>query len=580
MQNNYWKAVAIVLGAMAGIASMAHADIIPPKVVATTPGGLNVADGSLQYSVTDLALGTLKLERFYRTSRQQPNDPAFGTNFSNNFDIYVAYRNSSTSPTFRTVHIGNGASGTFAYYNSSTILPSGMDAEKGTLTQSGSQFIYVDGSDSSGTIYTFSATVGVAGAATQSRRVERIDFPDGRRQTFSYSGNNLKLVEDSGGYAVVFDYNASGDATAACIFNRSQSYVSASSTCSGAQIKTAYGYTVTLSKPYLTSVTDVLGQVTSYTNDNWGMTCLKPPGYSSCTMSNSNHSTRIGSQTLLDGGTWVTSGANPDVLNDPDAGYAGFNEASYTDPDGNLIAMTYQNTSPLSIRVNGVQMQFKFNGADPSSSVLEGSFLMEATYPEGNKYKAEYLGPFRAISKETMVAKSGTGLADLVKQYGYGSCTGPIGSNQNCAKPVWIRDPKLNQTDFSYATHGGMLSEMKPAPVAGASRPLRLFTYVQKYAYVKNSGGSLVQAATPIWMTNTETQCQTVAGSSTTTCDPSGPQIVTTYEYGANGTANNLLVRGVAVTADGQTRRTCYGYDALGRRISETKPNAGLGACP
>ena len=41
-----------------------------------------------------------------------------------------------------------------------------------------------------------------------------------------------------------------------------------------------------------------------------------------------------------------------------------------------------------------------------------------------------------------------------------------------------------------------------------------------------------------------------------------------------------LLVRGVAVTADGQTRRTCYGYDALGRRISETKPNAGLGACP
>jgi hypothetical protein len=33
-----------------------RADIIPPKVYATTPGGINVADGSLVYSVTDLAL--------------------------------------------------------------------------------------------------------------------------------------------------------------------------------------------------------------------------------------------------------------------------------------------------------------------------------------------------------------------------------------------------------------------------------------------------------------------------------------------------------------------------------------------
>jgi hypothetical protein len=149
-----------------GLATLARADIIPPKVIATTPGGINVADGSLQYSVTDLALGTLKLDRFYRTSRQQPNDPSFGTNFSNNFDIYVAYRSSPTSPTYRTVHLGNGASGSYAYYNASTIVPDNMDAEKGQLTQSGSQFIYIDNSDASGTIYTFSATVGVAGAPT------------------------------------------------------------------------------------------------------------------------------------------------------------------------------------------------------------------------------------------------------------------------------------------------------------------------------------------------------------------------------------------------------------------------------
>jgi hypothetical protein len=39
------------------------------------------------------------------------------------------------------------------------------------------------------------------------------------------------------------------------------------------------------------------------------------------------------------------------------------------------------------------------------------------------------------------------------------------------------------------------------------------------------------------------------------------------------------MLRGVAVTADGQTLRTCYGYDRDGNKISETKPRAGLAVC-
>ena len=43
-----------------------------------------------------------------------------------------------------------------------------------------------------------------------------------------------------------------------------------------------------------------------------------------------------------------------------------------------------------------------------------------------------------------------------------------------------------------------------------------------------------------------------------------------------------MLLRGQAVTADGTTLRTCFAYDGLGRKISETGPNgtAGLSACP
>jgi YD repeat-containing protein len=64
-------------------------------------------------------------------------------------------------------------------------------------------------------------------------------------------------------------------------------------------------------------------------------------------------------------------------------------------------------------------------------------------------------------------------------------------------------------------------------------------------------------------------------------CDDTAPapKAVTSYEYGAAGGAESLLVKGVAVTADGQTLRTCYSYDNWGRKISETSANASLASC-
>ncbi len=216
---------------------------------------------------------------------------------------------------------------------------------------------------------------------------------------------------------------------------------------------------------------------------------------------------------------------------------------------------------------------------------------MEATLPEGNKYLAEYNGPFHAITKRTMVAKPGSGIADQVETLGYGSCFSP-GTFQNCAKPIWSKDAKGNQTDFTYASWGGVLTEMQPSPVKPAdwtgstpaidkARPLKLYDYVQKYAYIKNSGGALVAGPSQIWVPNSETLCQTVAGSSSPVCDTGAPITVTTYEYGANGTADNLLVRGKLVTSGGVSVRTCYGYDEWGRKIWETSPrgNVSKGSC-
>jgi len=570
-----------VFAACLGVGT-AIADIIPPKSYSTTPGGINIADGSLGYSVTDLSVGSLTLERFYRSGTSQPNDPPFCSNFSHNFDIYIATNTSMPSGTkYPIVHIGGSASGVFIQSGTS-INPNNMDAERGRLTWNGTQYVYTD---STGTIYTFSATVQAKGMAwaTQSRKVQRIDFPDGRRQSFSYDASfNLKLVDDTAGYALVFDYNANGDVTAACAFNRAQTYVSATSTCAGAQLKTTYTYSGTA----LTGATDMLGQTTAYTNGSSGMTCVTPPGFSTCSMSGVNGNGGA-SQVLLDGGTWTVLGMNPAVLNNPDAGYDYdcSNEVTVSDPNGVTTSFTFTKTSPCtSTDANNNVTTFHYEGAhqnqDTGSIYSDGSFVKEATLPEGNKYQAEYLGPFRSVTTERMIAKPGSSLPNLVKTYGYNSCTVAPGTYQNCAKPIWIKDPNGNQTDYTYASHGGMLTEMKPAPAAGAPRPLTVYTYLQKNAYIKNASGTLVAAATPIWVLNTQTNCQTVGGGTSPVCDSTATQTVTTYAYGANGTANNLRVSGVAVSWNGSTLRTCFGYDNQGNKIWQTNPRAGLPNCP
>lgn len=556
----------------------------------------------MTYAVTDLQVGSLELVRSHRTGIKQPNDPMFGWNFASNFDIYASVRPVSVPGTSKYIvaQLGGSASGTYIADSTPVVgqaTAMNLDAEKGVLSWTGSQWSYLD---SGGTVYTFSATVKAVGMAwaSTSRKIERIDFADGRRRSFSYNASGLlKLVEDSTGYALVFDYNAQGDVTAACGFVRSQSYVAASSTCAGASLKAGYGYTNNGARYLLTSATDVVGQVTQYTNSNGGITCLKPPGFSQCKISQAVYD-RIDAQTLLDGGTWIVSGWDPTTLktDDTPAPYDGHNEVSVTDPANVTVWLKFTKTSPFDmIDANGRLTQFVYEGGVffnyTGPGYTEGSMLREATYPEGDKYLAEYQGPFHAITKETRKAKPGSGLPDLVKTYGYAgnTCTTVPITYARCVRVLWIKDANNNQTDYTYAMHGGVLSELQPAanltdvgkvPATVSARPLKLTTYSQRYAWIKNAGGALVQAATPVWVVASETLCQAAPGSNSPVCDAGRQQTVTTYEYGAVGTGQSLLVKGVAVSSGGVTLRTCFGYDSWHRKISETKPNAQLAVCP
>jgi hypothetical protein len=149
-------------------------------------------------------------------------------------------------------------------------------------------------------------------------------------------------------------------------------------------------------------------------------------------------------------------------------------------------------------------------------------------------------------------------------------------SHKLCDKPTSTTDERGHTTDYVYdPAHGGVLSETQPAPADGAARPQTRYSYAQLFAGVRNAAGTIVNAEAPVWLLVQESRCRT--GSS---CSGTAEEIRTLYHYGASGTANALRLRGTTVTGDGVTARTCYGYDPLGNRISETGPGGAPAACP
>jgi YD repeat-containing protein len=214
--------------------------------------------------------------------------------------------------------------------------------------------------------------------------------------------------------------------------------------------------------------------------------------------------------------------------------------------------------------------------ADPAGNVTNYSYssqrlLTDVTLPEGNVQSATY-DDWSNVQTRTAKAKPGSGLADSVTSYAYAGC---------CDKPTSVTNPKGAVTDYTYdPVHGGLLTETGPAPSVGAPRPMKRYAYEQRYAWVKDSGGNYVQAASPLWVLASEKTCRTSATVGDACAAGSSDEVITTYDHGPNSGPNNLWLRGKVVTADGVSIRTCYAYDPLGNKISETSPRAGLATCP
>ena len=197
--------------------------------------------------------------------------------------------------------------------------------------------------------------------------------------------------------------------------------------------------------------------------------------------------------------------------------------------------------------------------------------LRSWTGPDGVTTTYKYSGS--RITEARQIAKLGSGLADIVSTATYPLCT----TLKVCQQPLTVTDANSNTTTYTYdPAHGGVLTEVGPA-VNGVS-PAKKYAYVQRTAWIKNAGSGYSAETNPVWLLSEERSCNTSALDLTAgTCAAgAGDVVVVSYDYGPNVGPNNLLLRSKAVTADGQTLRTCYSYDATGNVISETSPR---GAC-
>jgi hypothetical protein len=590
---------------------------VPPEKFATSPGGVDMRTGRYNYQHTDLAIGGEHGISLQRTgaSAYSGHDEMF-SGLTSNWDIFldedriqVAEANKIEEYDY-VVNVFGGRSASFrSLYNPNQT--SFRNTSSGGYSKLTFDYITIQ---STGfrvpTVYTVTAEDGAvirfAGPDCNSpnlcRRASEITEADGTRYTLSYSGARLRAVVSNHGYALLFDYAASiggyhGQAliSKACAINLAVNAMptdlAAAQLCPAGVPSSTYGYS-SFSHPTggtysdLTSFTD-MGGVQTLIGDR--ATKIYDAGATVPKVTNTLAGDIVTAQSFADGSSYTYSWA-PDQNNS--ANVAG---GAYTNSAGKSVALYYDSyragvpidnptrlVTPSPVEIvdeNGHSTTATYCGSyNPTSGVCGTDLTMKSmTDAEGIARYFTY-DNLRNITQTVTKAKPGSGLADIVTSATYGCA--PANA---CNKPLTKIDARGKQTDYTYDTaHGGVLTETGPAPSVGQPRPQTRYTYVQRSAWLSNGSGGYVQAASPIWLLASKSLCKTSAatGNPASPCSVTGDEVKTSYDYGPDSGPNTLLLRGIVEDAGGLNLRTCYGYDSQGRKISETKPRAGLSTCP
>lgn len=558
-----------------------------PQIYTMTPTGVNLQSGLYVYTKEEFRIGALPFVRSYNgipsTMRTPDSTGSFG-DWSHNLAWSVRQKDQFPTALFGEVYVESKLY-RFSFVTGNTWSPWDQDSLGTSLIGNTSGYTFVD---KKGAQFTFGPASGRFGPAS----VQKVVYADGLELNFSYDASgNVRTVISSRGEAIVLDYS-NGVLVTACGYNMSLHSVTTSTTCSTfiPEAKVSYSYTTVAGRKYLQSATYRDNRVVtmSYVSVSGSaqafLSCQTLASTNTCEVANeyvipSTGCCVVSKQTLPTGEVRTY---NVDAVASEDGGQTwplpprnSFGEM--TNPDSSRTTMEYNYGIPETLYdVTGI-----------TRYEWEGTSLTKVTYPGGNA--VEMTRDQRAnvlVLTRRPPPDSPDSATSVVQGFDADAPTESLPcatlSAKLCNKPLYRRDARGNQTDFSYnPIHGGVEAEIQPADSNGV-RPVIRSAYVARTAWIANSGGGYRQAGPAIWLLSEQRTCRNGATNLTSkTCvNGASDEVITAYDYGPDAGPNLLLLRGITVTADGQTQRTCYGYDALGRKISETKPNANLGACP
>ncbi|MGH6616469.1 hypothetical protein [Sphingomonas sp.] len=388
-----------------------------------------------------------------------------------------------------------------------------------------------------------------------------------------YDAYRIKSLQTSFGYQAKFEYHNSTDMW---LLKKAYWINEATKYCSLAVDSCGYGTILPSIKnePRTSNdIQDALGGTYSFSynvagDNDWVMLSARTPVSSSALLSRDsvwNETSSAPFHVTKNGQTWTYQRLETDNLYPT----YDFVKNKITDPLGNVTTIEGSYRRHLITKVTdslGHAISYEYDNYKRITKV---------TLPEGNYVSYTYDGRGN-VTQKTVLPKPGSGLAALTESAIYPATCGNVFT---CNKPTSMTNPKGNVTSYSYdVVHGGLLMETFPA-VSGVS-PVKRYSYTQRYAWIKDSTGAYVRAAHPIWLLADVKTCKTSATAGSSCAGGALDEVVTSYDYGADSGPNNLLLRGTTVSNGGVSLRACYGYDEMGRKISETAPRAGLASCP
>ena len=272
----------------------------------------------------------------------------------------------------------------------------------------------------------------------------------------------------------------------------------------------------------LVEATDQSSRTTIYTYSSGGLATVRLPGSTVDDVAITYNSGKVSAVTDASG-AWTY-------------GYVDSGTTRTTTASGPLDQKTVAVSDQTIGRATSIAVQTQ--ASPPVSQTTTWQYdsqrrLERITNPEGDYTQFTYDGRGNIVTT-TAVPKSGSGLSNIVTSSTFPStCANP----RTCNKPSSTTDALGKVTDYTWDSgHGGVLTVTLPAPAPGAVRPQSRYTYAAQTAYFKNSGGTIVAAATSVTLPTVISACATG-----TSCANAANEVRSTITYGSTGVANNLL---------------------------------------